>query len=350
MLLKRRGDIERFLSSPPKGLRAALIYGRDHGLVRERADLLAAKLAPGADEAFDLARLTDSDLDEDPARLEGELAAVSMLGGQRLVRLRLSTDKAGVLRTAEEGLEAHLAGRLNPEAALLIEAGDLRPGAGLLKLAERSDACTAVVCYEDETGDLARLAREALSAERLSLSRDALEVFAARLPKERGVARAEIERLILFLGPGSGRTGSLEELEDFFGVEPEASLNQAAIDAFGAKAAAAQTGLRRAAQEGEHGVAAIRALSNHAAALRRVAALKAGGKSADAIAAQARIFWKVKDEVFRQSRSWSVADLESLAPELLAADAACKRTGAPDHLIAERLAMQIAGRARRLGL
>ncbi len=350
MLIKPR-DAERFLAAPlPPTLRAAIVHGRDLGKIHERADVIAAKAAPNADEAFDLARLTDSDLDADPARLESELAAVSMLGGKRLVRLRLSTDKPAILRLTEEGLSAHLEGRLNPEAMLLIEAGDLRSGSALLKIAERSDACVAIVCYEDETGDLARLAREALAAEKLSLSRDALEVFAARLPKERGVARAEIERLILYLGPGSGRTASAEELEDFLGVEPEASLSQAAIDAFGAKAAAAQANLRRAVQEGEHGVAAVRALSTHAATLRRVAVLKGAGKNTEAIAGQLRIFWKIKDEVFRQSRSWALPDLERLAADLLAADAACKRTAAPDHLIAERLTLNIAGRAKRLGL
>jgi DNA polymerase-3 subunit delta len=35
---------------------------------------------------------------------------------------------------------------------------------------------------------------------------------------------------------------------------------------------------------------------------------------------------------------------------VLEADFACKQTGAPDHLISERLALSIAGRARRLGL
>jgi DNA polymerase-3 subunit delta len=35
---------------------------------------------------------------------------------------------------------------------------------------------------------------------------------------------------------------------------------------------------------------------------------------------------------------------------LLAADRACKTTGSPDRLIAERLALAVASRAKRLGL
>jgi len=45
-----------------------------------------------------------------------------------------------------------------------------------------------------------------------------------------------------------------------------------------------------------------------------------------------------------------LVEIDDVQPELLAADVACKQTGSPDELIAERLAMAVAGRARRLGL
>ena len=52
----------------------------------------------------------------------------------------------------------------------------------------------------------------------------------------------------------------------------------------------------------------------------------------------------------RQARAWNLEELDRIQPEVLAADRACKTTGSPDHLIAERLALTIASRARRLGL
>ena len=58
----------------------------------------------------------------------------------------------------------------------------------------------------------------------------------------------------------------------------------------------------------------------------------------------------IEREVLRQARAWSLDALDVLQPEVLAADRACKTTGSPDGLIAERLALTIAGRARRLGL
>lgn len=350
MILGKRPDIERFLSRPDAGVRAALIYGRDIGVVRDRGHQLAAKIAKDPDDPFDVAQLTDGDLDGDAARLEGELAAQSLMGGRRLVRLRFSTEKASLDKLAAEALTRHAAGELNPDAFLLIEAGALGRDSALRKAAEKAPAAAAIPCYEDEPGDVARQVREALAKDQLSLSAEALALFVARMPKERGVARQEIERLALFLGPGSGAVAMPADLEPFLGVEPEASLSDAAVDAFGGRLGDAQAGLRRAAQEGEAGPAAVRAMGMHLGRLRRALTLAKSGAGLQEAAKAAGVFWKQEREFLRQARSWSLEELDRVQPEILAADRLCKTAGSPDHLIAERLALAVAGRARRLGL
>ncbi len=349
MILKRRADIDRYLGAPGPTC-AALLYGPDLGLVRERARTLASAATGRPDDPFDVALITESDVTKDPARLEEELTAISMMGGRRLVRLRLGGDRGEGEDAAAEALGGHLEGRFNPDAFLLIEAGNLRATSGIRKLAERSAACAAVPCYADEPADVARLAREALAIDKVGLAPDALELFVARLPQERGVARQEIERLALFLGPGSGRVATANDLEEFLGVEPEASLADAANDAFGGRLGAAHAGLRRAAQEGEAGPAAVRALGSHLGRLRRAILMHRSGTPLPQVAKELRIFWKLEREFIRQARSWTIAEIDRLQPEILAADQACKQTGAPDHLIGEHLALSIAARARRLGL
>jgi len=348
--LKRRQDVERFLASPDPKIRAALIYGRDLGVVRERAQALAGKVTKRPDDPFDVALISDGDLDADPARLADELMAYSLMGGRRLVRLKLSSEKASLDRLAAGALERHAAGEFNPEAFFLIEAGNLDRTSALRKVAEKAAAAAAIPCYEDEIGDLARITREGLAADKVSLTAEALDIFVRRLPHERGVARREIERLALYLGPGSGTAGTAEDLIAFLGVEPEASLADAAQDAFGGRMAAAQAGLRRAAAEGEGGPPAVRAMGLHLARLRRTAALRQAGAELAEAAKSAGVFWKNEKEFLRQARVWDLPLLDEIQPEILAADRACKQTGSPDRLIAERLALAIAGRARRLGL
>lgn len=348
MIISKRPDVERFLKGPDSGVRAALIYGRDRGGVRERADKLASVVTANPDDPFDTALLNDDELGD--GRLEGELAAISMMGGRRLVRVRFTGEKAAPDKTAAEALTAHAEGRLNPDAFLLIEAGALGRDSALRKVAEKVAACATIPCYDDEPGDVARLVRESLAGDKVGLDSQALELFVSRLPRERGVARQEMERLALWLGPGSGRIATPADLEDFLGVEPEASLTDAATDAFGGKLAAAQAGLRRAAAEGEGGPAAVRAMGMHLARLRRILTLAGNGASLAEAAKASGVFWKNEREMLRQARAWTLEHLLALHPEVLAADMACKTAGAPDDLLAERLALTIAGRARRLGL
>jgi DNA polymerase-3 subunit delta len=350
MILQRRPDIERFLARPDAVCRAAIIYGRDLGIVRERAQVLCSAIAGDLDDPFNVALLTEVDLSADVGRLEGELMAFSMTGGRRLVRLRLNGDKSSADRVIADALAGHLAGRFNPDAFFLVEAGSLGRDSAVRKTGESAPNCATIACYEDEPADVARLTRESLAAERLSLTTEALDGFVARLPHERGVARREIERLILFLGPGRDTTAGLADLDTFFGVEPEASLGDAATDAFGGRPALAYSALRRAAQEGEGGVSAVRALGIHLGRLRRIVIAQRGGANPQSAAKAAGVFWKNEREVLRQARVWTLAELEFAQIDILAADRSCKQAGAPDQILAERLATSIAGRARRLGL
>lgn len=351
MNLSKRAEVERFLKAPPAEVRAVVIYGRDRGQVRERADALAKIATERPDDPFDVAVLTDSDIDADGARLESELSAQSMMGGRRLIRLKLSGDKAATDKLAAEALKAHAEGAFNPDAFFIVEAGALGRDSALRSAAEKARAgAVAIPCYDDEPGDVARMARETLAREGVSLTSEALELFAQRLPAERGVARQEIERLVLYLGPGSGVTATPADLEPFLGVEPEASLFDAAQDAFGGRLKAAQAGLRRAAQEGEAGPAAVRAVGLHLAKLRKILTLHASGAGLSEAAKSAGVFWKSEREMLRQARAWKLTQLDAVQAEVLEADRACKTAGSPDTLIAERLALSIAGKARRMGL
>ncbi len=349
MILSKRADIDRFLAAPAPEIRAVVIYGRDRAIVRERADILARKTVRDINDPFDTAMVTEGDLDSNAAKLFDELTAQSLMGGRRLVRLRLD-DKPSADKAAAEALKAHVEGQLNPDAFFLIEAGALGRESTLRKDAEKSAGAAVIPCYEDEAGDVARMIREGLAKDRVGLTNEALELLRARLPHERGVARQEIERLALYLGPGSGVTATPADLEDFLGVEPETSLADAAIDAFGGRLAQAQAGLRRAAQEGEGGPAAVRAMSFHLGRLRRTLTLVKSGAGAQEAAKASGVFWKNEKEFLRQARAWSLPVIEEVQAELLAADKACKTSGSPDDLIAERMALTIAGRARRLGL
>lgn len=350
MKLVKKPEIDAFYRSQPAHVLGALIYGKDRSQVIERATLLAKQVVPDITDPFNVSLLTDTDVESDPARLEGELQSLSMMGGRRLVRLKFFTEKAALDKAVTAVVKSHAAGDYNREAFLVIEAGSLGSESALRRLADADKALVSIACYDDETGDTIRMAREAFAQNGVSLSTAAMDVFAQRMPKERGVAQQEIERLILFIGPGSHKTLDDKELQDFLGVEPDASLFKAAQDAFGGRMKAAQGGLRRAFAEGETGPDAMRALSGHYGKVKLLKSMIAKGMDSKTAAKASGVFWKDEDDMLRQAKAWNFEVLDNLAGDLIEADKQCKSTGMPDLLIAERLFLQIAGKANRAGL
>ena len=80
-------DADRFIASPPKNLRVALVFGPDAGLVQERAEALLKSVTPDLTDPFNVADFEEAAILADPARLSDEAAAMSMMGGRRVVRV-----------------------------------------------------------------------------------------------------------------------------------------------------------------------------------------------------------------------------------------------------------------------
>ncbi len=350
MKLSKKAEIDAFFNKPPANVVGALIYGKDRSQVLERSTVLAKKTVPDITDPFNVSLLTETDIDGDIGKLEGELQALSMMGGRRLIRLKFFTEKAALDKAVAAIVKAHAAGEYNRDAFIVIESGNLGGDSALRKLADAEKNLVSIACYDDETGDIIRMARETLQENGVALNTAAMDIFAQRLPKERGIARQEIERLVLFIGPGSNKTLTEAELQDFLGVEPEASLFKAAQDAFGGRMKAAQAGLRRAFAEGESGPDAMRALSLHYNKVRVLKGNLLKGLDPKTAARNSGIFWKDEDDMLRQAKSWNIDILDGLARDIIDTDKMCKTTGMPDLLLAERLYMQVAGKATRAGL
>ncbi len=125
MKLSKRAEVDAFFKNPPAGCAGALIYGKDRSQVIERATGLARQIVPDITDPFNVSLLTDSDIEADPARLEGELQSLSLMGGKRLIRLKFFTEKASLDKAVAVVVKAHAAGEYNPEAFIIIEAGNL---------------------------------------------------------------------------------------------------------------------------------------------------------------------------------------------------------------------------------
>lgn len=182
---------DRFVAKPPADLVAALVFGPDHGVVRERANTLARSVVPDLSDPFRVTELEEEAITADPALLRDEAAAFSMTGGRRVVRVR----------DAGNGLAPMVANYLDQpagEALIIVEAGDLGKNSALRQLFTKSDQAAAIACYPDTAQNLETLIRSTLSGHGLSIDPDALPLLASRLGSDRGVTRSELEKLSLY--------------------------------------------------------------------------------------------------------------------------------------------------------
>ena len=90
-------DIEGFVRQPNPAVRVILVYGPDQGLMRERAQMMAKSVVSDLNDPFNVAVLSGEMLKGDPARLNDEANAMSMMGGKRLVRVEGAGDSVSAL-------------------------------------------------------------------------------------------------------------------------------------------------------------------------------------------------------------------------------------------------------------
>src|SRR6201999_3413006 len=189
----------------------------------ERVEKLLKSVVADLNDAFNVADLNESTLISDPARLSDEAAAISMMGGRRVIRVRNAGNNLADL--FEEFLEDP-----KGDALVVVEAGDLNKGTGLRKLFEADDAAAAIACYADTARNLEDVVRDAMRAQGLTIAPDALEDAVSRLGSDRGVTRRELEKLALYAHGKKNVT--LEDVQATLGDEAEARVEEA-IDAAG---------------------------------------------------------------------------------------------------------------------
>ncbi len=325
-----------FLRSPDPGARAALVYGPDAGLVRERADHLASAICPDPRDPFRVADLAAGTLVADPARLHDEAAAQSLSGGRRLIRLREGVDAVASL------FERFLAAPPRGDSFIVVEAGDLSTRSSLRRVFEAAEMAVVIPCYADSARDIGELIREVLNARGITASPEATGYLVAHLGSDRAVTRQELEKLALFAGDG-GRIG-LAEAMACVGDSAALTIEDIVLAVAEGDLPALERTLLRAFQEGEMPVTVLRALMRHFQRLHLVAARIAAGTSEEEALAGLRppLFFKLRDRFVRQLGLWS-ARRAAVALEILTqAELNAKRTGPPPETICREAALRLA--------
>ena len=186
----RAAQLNGFLKSPDPNLHIFLVYGQDDGLIREYGKKLALTALETLDDPFCYSEMEAQNLDGDPARLRDEIEAISMMGGMRVVRLRGVTNAHA--KTIIQVLDADFSNTL-----FVIEAGDLKKTAALVKAVNGLKTGVTIACYHDKAQDISSLITEVLSTAGLSCASDVQEYLRSSLGSDRAISRQELDKLVL---------------------------------------------------------------------------------------------------------------------------------------------------------
>lgn len=334
MVAVKAQQVSQFLKSIDPAIMVVVIYGTDDGLIRETADKAARMMAKRSDPQGDVLRIEDADLDEDPDKLVVELQTIPMFGGAKVVRTSTSRRiNANYLKPTFEAAP--------PPSALIVEAGSLKPSDALRKLSEKLAWCACLPCYADTTRDLGTLITETLAEHAMTITSDASEALLSRLGADRGLSRAEIEKLALYAH--SRQEVTLEDVLAVVGDASSTSIDKIVIAAQSGKAQDALMAMNQAVASGQAGQTILLALQRHFLLLHRLRAALDSGKRFDEVARAARppIHFSIRDSIQAALTNWSAGQL-CLGINRIQAAIADSRSGLDlDTALAERVVLEL---------
>ncbi|HVW75814.1 MAG TPA: DNA polymerase III subunit delta [Rhizomicrobium sp.] len=338
-MIVKSHEADRYVANPPKGLMAALVYGPDAGLVQERAEKLLKSVVPDLTDPFNVADLSETVLLADPARLADEAAAISMMGGRRVVRVRGAGNDLAEL--FEDFLDDP-----KGDALVVAEGGDLAKTGALRKLFDGHKTAIAVQCYPDSLRDLGDVVRDALRAEGLSIAPDALEDAVSRLGSDRGVTRREIEKLLLYMH--GHKQVTLEDVRAVMGDEAEARSESACDAAGSGDLVRLDRELERLWASDTQPAQVLRSAMGHFQKLVQAREGAARGESLDSVMKRLRppVHFSRTTSFKAQAQRWSTDRLGEALDMLLDAEAMTRTTGVPAEAVTGRTLMNIAAMAK----
>jgi DNA polymerase-3 subunit delta len=329
-------EIDGFVQKPDPRARVVLVYGPDDGLMRERARTIARTIVKDLNDPFNAATLTSDIVTSDPARLNDEAFAISMMGGGRLVRVENATDK--ITAAVKFYLE-----NPNPDCLVVLEAGELTTKSSLRILCEKSPKAAAIPCYVDDEQALSRLIRESAKGANLTIAPDAVAWLSAAIGGDRAKARGEIEKLITYKGTDKTQI-TLEDVHACCGDNAASNLDALIFAAAGRKGAEALAIYDRLIGEGVAFITILRTLQNHFRRLHITRARVDAGDNTDAAIKSLAppVFFKFETAFRAQVNAWSLPTLEKIMARLMDLEAECKKTGAPAETLCAQAVLGVA--------
>ena len=334
-------QIEKYLKSPDKSLRAFVVYGGNEGLIAEYTRRLVQTVSTDLYDPFNVVYLNGSDVNEDFSALAAEFNSRSLMGGRRVI----------VLKDADNNLTKPLKALLessDSDSLLVITAGNLNKKSSLLVWGNDSPDAAMIPCYEDRDEDVRSMAKNKLVENSLTANEATMQLLCARLSNDRKISLGEIEKLITYMGDRKNVT--VEDVEAVISDQSASSSDDFCYAAASGRKAAADAFLRKLLNEGVEPVTIIRALSNHFNRLLTVHAAIENGDTLDKamFKLQPKVIFFRESSFKSQAAIWKRDKILGVLELLYKCERDCKTTNYPPEDMLGYMVLQVVSAAAKL--
>lgn len=330
-----------FKSIAPRAVREARVFflcGPDEAGIQDAANLLVS-LLPDPGERVEMA---GADLRRDPVRLGDEARSTSLFGGNRHIWVRASGDEA------HDALATLVSGEAEPCPVLVLAANATDKSRSAKLLAARPDALVAMF-YPPDFRDVVSAVRNLADGAGVKLGGDLADRIARAAAMDTRIARAEIEKLALYLdaSPQAPRAADAAALEAIGARTEDDGLMPLVNAVLSGQVDRLPRELQRMRELGLNPVGLLLAIERRAAHLAQLAA-KVGprgdiGALIDAEAGARRIFWKDKGDYNVQLRKWRGPRLGRLVDRMMQLHRALLANSQQAELLLAQELTEIAG-------
>ncbi|MBQ8677742.1 MAG: DNA polymerase III subunit delta [Alphaproteobacteria bacterium] len=341
-MIFKAAQVESYCKKPDMNIKAVLVYGPNEGLAAEYARKFALSVVADLNDPFCAVDMSWDEVKRDVGRLVGEYNAQSLLAGRRVILLRdADNDLTKVLQSFIEESKS--------DTLLVVNGGaTLNNRSSLVNYFNTEKFLAAAACYEDRDEGVATSARQMLTENQITYTREAFELLCSRLSNDRKSNINEIDKLVTYVG--SKKHFDIEDVRKTVFDASVSAADDLGFYVFSGLKIKALNALKNLLNEGVEEVQIVRALSRHANMLLEGKALTEDGINAgEAIkkVLSKRLFYRY-DMGERQISAWSKDRLFDAMSLLYKAERDCKTTNYPSVEIVNYLVLTLTAAGAKL--
>ncbi len=328
-------DIEQFIVNVPKNIRAILLYGPDHGLIKLRVSEL--------EKSRNLAgKFNYEQIKNNPSLFLDSLNSLSLFGENLGQEKIVSIECTGT--TITENLSSVLKA-VNYQGLVIFYAEELGPDSSLRRFFEANSNIASIPCYVDDQVVLTRVIGQVFKERQITCEAGLITLLLNYISVgDRGLVLSEIEKILLFLGEKKHIV--IADLKDFLALQGEVSFDKLCYQISLRQVIGIEDLYNKLEHEGHNLVSIVRMVIRHFTRLYQVKHLVEQGKieqqALDSLSPP--LFFKQVNDFSHSIKLWTEAQLVDFLKNLNQIELAAKQTSMPADLMFKALLLQLVER------